>query len=59
MAPWAEAGVPAFYYLNRDMVDHYFIFHHSQGDTMTVYTKEDLDYAAAIYAALAYSVANI
>ena len=39
--------------------DRYFYFHHSRGDTMTVYTPPELDLAAAAWAVMAVTVANL
>ncbi len=56
---WAQDGVPGFFYLNYDYLDHYFIFHHTNADTMTVLKAEDLDYTSAIFGSFAYVIANM
>jgi carboxypeptidase Q len=39
--------------------DRYFYFHHSGGDTMTVYEPGELDLAAAAWTVMAFTVANM
>jgi carboxypeptidase Q len=55
--PWVAVGVPVAT-LSTDN-DRYFYFHHSEGDTMTVFTPEMLDLAAAAYAVTAFTVADM
>lgn len=55
--PWAQIGVPAASLATHN--EKYFFFHHSEGDTMSVYTPGMLDRAAALYAVAAYTVANM
>jgi hypothetical protein len=48
---WAESG---------DLFrGNYFFFHHTAADTMTTLNREDMDYNTAIYAAIAYVVADL
>ncbi len=58
VAPWAADGVPGFIYVNEDMYQYYFYFHHTKADTMTVYKAEDIDYTAAVFAVFANAIAN-
>ncbi len=55
--PWAQIGVPAASLHTHN--EKYFYFHHSEGDTMSVYTPEMLDRAAALYAVAAFTVADM
>ena len=55
--PWGAIGVPTATLATQN--DKYFYFHHSQGDTMTVYTPEMLDLAAALYAVTAFTAADM
>jgi carboxypeptidase Q len=55
--PWMRAGVPGGSLANYN--HNYFDFHHSNGDTMDVYTPDELDLAAATWAVTAYAVANL
>ena len=54
---WYDAGVPT----GSVLVDtsKYFYFHHSNGDTMTVQNPHDMDIASAIFAVVAYVVADL
>ncbi len=56
-AMWQEAGVPLASI--RTQNDRYFYFHHTHGDTMSVYTSDELDRAAALYAVTAFTVADM
>lgn len=55
--PWEAVGVPgaSLSSLNED----YFWFHHSNGDQMGVLKKEDMDLAAAVFAVVAFVVADL
>lgn len=55
--PWAAIGVPAASLATHN--EKYFYFHHSEGDTMSVFTPGTLDRAAALYAVAAFTVANM
>ena len=55
--PWAEIGVPVACLATHN--DRYFYFHHTHGDTMTVYTSSELDLAAASYTVTAFTVADM
>jgi len=57
ISPWMDAGVPGASLHNNN--DRYFDFHHSQGDTMTVLNRDDLDLAAVTWAAFAYVIADL
>eukprot|EP01044_Picomonas_judraskeda_P012306 COSAG03_NODE_1753_length_3569_cov_2.545821_3_plen_640_part_00 len=48
---WAESG--------DDFRGNYFFFHHTAADTMTTLNRDDMDYNTAIYAAIAYVVADL
>lgn len=54
---WIQAGVPGASLL--DDLSKYFSFHHSQGDTMTVLSPEEMNVAAALWAVVAYVVADL
>ena len=60
MAPWAKsvAAIPGLWYLNGDMVDTYFRYHHTRADTMSVLTAADVDVTAGVFAAIAWGVAE-
>lgn len=54
---WVEHGVPG---ANLDTHNEkYFYFHHTEGDTMTVYTPKELDLSAALWTVVAYTLADI
>jgi hypothetical protein len=40
-------------------VDYYFYFHHTNADYLNIFKEGDIDYTAAIFATLAYTIANI
>ena len=54
---WVKAGVPGGS-LSADN-GQYFYFHHTDGDTMTVENPDDLDLCAAVWAVVAYVVADM
>ncbi|XP_055980907.1 carboxypeptidase Q [Sorex fumeus] len=54
---WIQAGVPGASLL--DDLSKYFTFHHSQGDTMSVLNPKEMNVAAALWAVVAYVVADL
>ncbi|XP_062935707.1 carboxypeptidase Q isoform X2 [Cynocephalus volans] len=54
---WIQAGVPGASL--RDDLYKYFSFHHSHGDTMTVMDPKQMNVAAAVWAVVAYVIADI
>lgn len=54
---WTEDGFPGASLVNRN--DRYFWFHHSAGDSMLVQEPENLDKCTALFAAVAYVVADL
>ncbi|XP_060249005.1 carboxypeptidase Q isoform X3 [Meriones unguiculatus] len=54
---WIQAGVPGASL--RDDVYKYFFFHHSHGDTMTALDPKQMNVAAAVWAVVAYTVADM
>ena len=54
---WIRDGVPGGSLDNANQ--KYFYFHHTNGDTMTVEDPDNLDLCAAVWAVVAYSVANL
>lgn len=54
---WIKNGVPGGSLSNDN--EQYFYFHHSNGDTMTVENADDLDLCAAVWAVVAYVVADM
>ncbi|EDL08863.1 plasma glutamate carboxypeptidase, isoform CRA_b [Mus musculus] len=54
---WIQAGVPGASL--RDDLYKYFFFHHSHGDTMTVMDPKQMNVAAAVWAVVAYVVADM
>lgn len=54
---WMENGVPGGSLANENA--KYFYFHHSDGDTMTVENADELDLCAAVWAVVAYVVADL
>lgn len=57
ISPWMQAGVPGASLHVAD--SKYFWFHHSEGDTMTVQDPQDMDLCAALWAVVAYVVADL
>jgi hypothetical protein len=43
---------------NGDKIDYYYYFHHTNGDFMTVLKPDDINYVGAMYASVAYLIAN-
>jgi carboxypeptidase Q len=57
---WAQDGVPGMMMASTgDGYLRYFAFHHSEGDTPSVYNRHDLDGPTAIWAVVAYVLADM
>lgn len=54
---WVRDGVPGGALDNAN--SKYFYFHHSDGDTMTVQDPDAMDLCAAVWAVVAYTVADL
>ncbi|XP_072535707.1 carboxypeptidase Q-like [Salminus brasiliensis] len=54
---WMEAGVPGASLHTAD--SKYFWFHHTQGDTMTVQNPTEMNLCSAVWAVVAYVVADL
>jgi carboxypeptidase Q len=54
---WVQNGVPGGSLANEN--GKYFYFHHSNGDTMTVLNADELDLCTAVWAVVAYTIADI
>ncbi|XP_041649879.1 carboxypeptidase Q-like [Cheilinus undulatus] len=57
ISPWMQAGVPGASLHVAD--SRYFWFHHSEGDTMTVQDPQDMNLCSALWAVVAYVVADL
>uniref|UniRef100_A0AAX7VU98 Carboxypeptidase Q n=1 Tax=Astatotilapia calliptera TaxID=8154 RepID=A0AAX7VU98_ASTCA len=57
ISPWMQAGVPGASLHVAD--SRYFWFHHSEGDTMSVQDPRDMDLCSALWAVVAYVVADL
>lgn len=57
IGPWMQAGVPGASLHVQD--SRYFWFHHSEGDTMSVQSPGDMDRCSALWAVVAYVVADL
>lgn len=57
ISPWMQAGIPGASLHVAD--SRYFWFHHSEGDTMTVQNPGDMDLCSALWAVVAYVVADL
>ncbi|KAM6967539.1 carboxypeptidase Q-like [Aplochiton taeniatus] len=57
IGPWMEAGVPGASLHVAD--SRYFWFHHSQADTMAVQNPQEMDLCSALWAVVAYVVADL
>uniref|UniRef100_A0A667Y604 Carboxypeptidase Q n=1 Tax=Myripristis murdjan TaxID=586833 RepID=A0A667Y604_9TELE len=57
ISPWMETGVPGASLHVAD--DRYFWFHHTEGDTMTVQDPREMDLCSALWAVVAYVVADL
>uniref|UniRef100_A0A3Q4B2G2 Carboxypeptidase Q n=1 Tax=Mola mola TaxID=94237 RepID=A0A3Q4B2G2_MOLML len=55
--PWMQAGVPGASIHVED--SRYFLFHHSEGDTMSVQDPREMNLCSALWAAVAYVVADL
>ncbi|KAL4616910.1 carboxypeptidase Q isoform X2 [Arapaima gigas] len=55
--PWMEAGVPGASLHTKDR--KYFWFHHSNGDTMSVQEPTEMNLCAAVWATVAYVIADL
>ncbi|WKX94194.1 hypothetical protein Q1695_011449 [Nippostrongylus brasiliensis] len=58
LEPFAKAGIPVANYLPDRAKDHYFKYHHTNADYVTVFKEDDLKTTAAIFSTLVYYVAN-
>jgi hypothetical protein len=56
---WTRTGTPGAEYINMDKYDYYFNFHHTQGDYMTIFKPDDIDYVAAVFASIAYVISDL
>jgi carboxypeptidase Q len=54
---WVKAGVPGVELYSENQ--NYFDYHHSSGDAMTMLNADDLDKCTALWAIVAYTVANL
>jgi carboxypeptidase Q len=54
---WRASGVPTGSLANHN--EHYFYFHHSDGDTMTVLDPHQMDLCSAVWTAFAYVLADM
>ncbi|XP_042560657.1 carboxypeptidase Q-like [Clupea harengus] len=54
---WMEAGVPGASLHTAD--EQYFWFHHTEGDTMTVQSPVEMNLCSALWAVVAYVVADL
>lgn len=57
VTPWISAGVPGAALMNEG--SRYFYYHHTDGDTMTVQDPHEMDLCAAVWAAVAYIMADL
>lgn len=57
ISPWLQAGVPGASLHTDD--SRYFWFHHTEGDTMTVQDPQDMNLCSAVWAVVAYVVADL
>lgn len=57
ISPWMSRGVPGAS-LKQD-TSTYFYYHHTNGDTMTVQSSKDMNLCAAVWAVVAYTVADL
>ncbi|XP_055956718.1 carboxypeptidase Q-like [Patella vulgata] len=54
---WTSKGVPGGSLLNQN--DRYSYFHHTNGDTMTVQNPHEMDLCSAVWAVIAFIVADL
>ncbi|XP_054636645.1 carboxypeptidase Q-like isoform X4 [Dunckerocampus dactyliophorus] len=57
ISPWMQAGVPGASLHVAD--SRYFWFHHTEADTMTVQDPQDMDLCSALWAVVAFVVADL
>ncbi|XP_061919070.1 carboxypeptidase Q-like isoform X1 [Entelurus aequoreus] len=57
ISPWIQAGVPGASLHVAD--SRYFWFHHTEADTMSVQDPRDMDLCAALWAVVAFVVADL
>lgn len=57
ISTWVDRGFPGVSLLNKN--EDYFVYHHSEGDTMIVESSESLDKATALFAAASYVIADL
>ncbi|XP_077534761.1 carboxypeptidase Q-like [Haemaphysalis longicornis] len=57
LTPWVKRGIPAASLTTAN--EKYFYFHHSEGDTMSVLDRHELDLCTALWAAAAYVFAEL
>lgn len=57
ISPWLKAGVPGASLHVAD--SRYFWFHHSEGDTMSVQDPQEMNLCSALWAVVAYVVADL
>ncbi|XP_061809301.1 carboxypeptidase Q-like [Nerophis lumbriciformis] len=57
ISPWMQAGVPGASLHVAD--SRYFWFHHTEADTMSVQDPRDMDLCAALWAVVAFVVADL
>ncbi|XP_077383864.1 carboxypeptidase Q-like isoform X1 [Festucalex cinctus] len=57
ISPWMQAGVPGASLHVAD--SRYFWFHHTEADTMTVQDPRDMNLCSALWAVVAYVVADL
>ncbi|XP_077577209.1 carboxypeptidase Q-like [Stigmatopora nigra] len=57
ISPWMQAGVPGASLHVAD--SKYFWFHHTEADTMTVQNPREMDLCSALWAVVAYVVADL
>ncbi|TKS81846.1 Carboxypeptidase Q [Collichthys lucidus] len=57
ISPWMQAGVPGASLHVAD--SRYFWFHHSEGDTMSVQDPREMNLCSALWAVVAYVVADL
>ncbi|XP_031638538.1 carboxypeptidase Q-like [Contarinia nasturtii] len=54
---WSNRGFPAASLMNKN--DKYFYYHHSAADSMLLENSDDLDKNTALFASVAYVIANL
>jgi len=57
ISAWIHQGVPGMSLINDN--EHYFWYHHSDGDTMSVEDPDELDRCQALWAATLYVIADL